>query len=354
MNPVRSERRASALVLALVLATVGGILLFALDWSVGADSLAAAHMVREIRATAVAESVLASIDAAALSRTWALRPWTDQRQSELPGMGRPLAVKPLALQLSPSRVERQWIPADCSWRATVEDLDEASRSYLVRLEITLEGVAFAFAASRQLDRELFEDRPRGVHGLLRRETPGLGGQTAQLVLEKLTADAAAPGPGPLDAQTLATLSQLDADLRLDATAETLPLAAGRLPVPPLELPLDTVPPPTPASTPVPSTPPSLPPVPTSLPKLSCNFPPSGGPLPPGRYYCNVSGHSHSYSSQPGPRTPPPPPTIPPVRPPPPPGPPPICLKPCCRGYGFCTFCGHNHIRPGTVKTIRNP
>lgn len=221
MRGDRSDRRGSALVLAMVLGVVCFIVIGGLEYSVAADALAAANMVREIRAQALADGIIASVDAAALSQPWARRPWS--LHGRWPGAQAPTS----SLTLAASGTERPfpwpWVPEHASARVTVEDQADAPRSYRVRAEITLAGHRYAFSWARRMISDLGEDMPRDAVGPMRRETPGLEPIASQLALAKVTAHAGAPGPGAVPDDQAQTLSQLDRDLKQDATAQALTL-----------------------------------------------------------------------------------------------------------------------------------
>lgn len=150
------KRRGTILVVVLFLAMIAFGALFAVSYSTRTDVASSSRMLRELKATCIAESISAQIEARVGSRPWDERFWFVEAQAR--GSAGGTGIVPLLALDRRSRylnLTGDTLPAsDYDFSAVVKDLPEEALMYRVYVEVTLGPDRFAFAYDKTYDRSL--------------------------------------------------------------------------------------------------------------------------------------------------------------------------------------------------------
>ena len=143
----RTDRRGSVLALVVLFAFLISSALTALAYLTRGDAGGTAELVREVHANALAESIVAQLDARAARRPWSARFWLLEAQAA--GAAAPYGVD---FHQGSGHVDLTGdvLPADrYDYRGRIEDADVEQGIYRVIVEVTVDGQAFARAWERR-------------------------------------------------------------------------------------------------------------------------------------------------------------------------------------------------------------
>lgn len=140
------SRRGNILIIVSVLALVVFAALFSLSYLTRTDVVSSSNLLREITATAIAESIAAQIEARTNTHPWPERFW-------LPESGPPQAM----IDRSTPEIDlsRESLPAaDFEFTGIVKDLPSELREYRIYLEVKVKGETYAFSWDKRWEMSL--------------------------------------------------------------------------------------------------------------------------------------------------------------------------------------------------------
>ncbi|MBI4862402.1 MAG: hypothetical protein HY815_19410 [Candidatus Riflebacteria bacterium] len=235
---MKNARSGNLMVLALILALIIFVGVSSMDYLTRADVSATTNLVRELKATYLAESIAAQIESRANRHPWELRFWLIEAQAAgtvTPGSG---IMPSVTFNRSTSHVDLSGdaTPStEYDFVGVVKDVDSGMKDYRIYVEVNYQGTSFTFSWDKRYQESLLGGMNRNTSRLDKQleETAANTVPTDQLI-DGIKSSAAAPAPGTLSPEFLQLLDTLRTDERTYAGAtETPPEPAGSpSPLPP--------------------------------------------------------------------------------------------------------------------------
>lgn len=152
----RRTRSANVLIIVCVLALVIFAALFSLSYLTRTDIVSSSNLLREITATALAESIAAQVEARVNSHPWVDRFWLDAAQAAGTAT---TGDQPPSMTLDRScpfiDLSRDSTPeADYEFTGVVKDLSLELREYRLYLEVTVKGETYSFSWDKRWEMAL--------------------------------------------------------------------------------------------------------------------------------------------------------------------------------------------------------
>lgn len=185
------RRRGNILIIVSVLALVVFAALFGLSYLTRTDVVSSSNLLREITATAIAESISAQIEARTNTHPWADRFWL------VDGAPKPeLAINRGTREIDLSR--ESFPSSDYDFVGIVKDLPTELREYRIYLEVTVKGEVYAFSWDKRWELSLLAalNRDMTMVGKSYDDVPANTNATDTLINTIKDAADTAPPPEP--------------------------------------------------------------------------------------------------------------------------------------------------------------
>lgn len=233
-------RQGNMILLATVLCMMILMAVSSLSYLTSADSTSSGNLVRELKATALAESIAVTAEARANTGPWSRRFW-----APLP----PPAADPTQPSSAPARliftrsgaefatVDSGLESEDYDYIGVVKDTSAALRTYRIYIEVTWQGEPYTFTWDKKYEESLMGAVNRDAT-LIDKRTEG-GGSTAgaddtetDLLINEIKTRANTPVPESVEDENKEMLGRLEADTDTYTSAASVsaePLELGPMP-----------------------------------------------------------------------------------------------------------------------------
>lgn len=244
----RRARRGNLILLATVLCLMILMAVFSLSYMTSSDATISGHLVHELQATALAESLAVTIEARVNSGPWMKRFWLTESAAANPQAPDGPGVLPLltftqASGLFPT-VGEGLEGLEWGYTGVVKDTDPDSHSYRIYVEVTLAGERHTFSWDKRYDESLMGAVNRDATVMDKRleqdapvDAPTANDPADQLI-ESIKTKSKEPQPDSQEDRFKGILTKLEGDQQTfegAATVASEPAAAPELP----ELPVYT-------------------------------------------------------------------------------------------------------------------
>ena len=153
---MRVDRRGNLVLFASVLCILIFMALVSLSYLSSTDASTTAHLVRELQATALAESIAVTVEGRVNSGPWIKRFWLEEALASAPPGA--TGVVPLLTFSKTSghfpSVGEGLVAPDWAYTGVVKDLDTSARVYRIYVEVTIGGEPYTFSWDKRYDESL--------------------------------------------------------------------------------------------------------------------------------------------------------------------------------------------------------
>lgn len=231
---VRVGRRGNLVLLATVLCLLILTAIFALSYLTSSDANTSANLVRELQATALAESIAVTAEARANAGPWMKRFWLEETtaQATSPSPAGPGVTPFLAFSKTSGHfptVGEGLDGLDWTYTGVIKDANSTTRSWRIYVEVTLAGETYSFSWDKRYDESLMGAVNRDATVMDKRleqpgaldPTPTAGRSSTDELIDAIKTSAKEPEPGSVEAQNKETLTKLSTDQESFAGATTV-------------------------------------------------------------------------------------------------------------------------------------
>lgn len=203
-------RAGNVLVLVAILAFIAMLALFSVGFMSKTDITTTGHLLRELLATHLCESVAAQIEAQVNGAPWFQRFWLIEAQAKFGPAAKPLWSFDKTLPYIDLSADT--LPADeYTLEGVVKDLPGELRQYRIYLECTMRGEKYAFSWDKRWEQTLMTGLSRDSTELDKPiDAAAVGGRTDELIdsIKETVAKAPEPeGANPSQEQRLGELKE---------------------------------------------------------------------------------------------------------------------------------------------------
>jgi hypothetical protein len=226
-------RRGNVMVVVAVLCLVAFIGIGSMDYLTRADLSSSANLVRELRATYLAESIAAQIEARANRRPWDQRFWFRESLT-----ARTIANDDHAIVFAKGsghvHIAGDMPEGEYDYAGVVKDRDPGLKEYRIFLEVTLQGHKYVFSWDKRCDETLLGGLNRGGSRLDKQldSMPDGTGNAADAILDDIKTAAEMTPAERLQGNLAQLLEKLRADEQVYQGATEVPLRPSGTPSPP--------------------------------------------------------------------------------------------------------------------------
>jgi hypothetical protein len=208
-------RRGNLVILASVLCILIFMALGSLSYLSSTDAGTTAHLVRELQATALAESIAVTVEARVNSGPWIKRFWLEEA---LAAATQPEAgVTPLVAFSRESghfpSVGEGLAPLDWGYAGIVKDVSSSSRIYRIYVEVLLAGERYTFSWDKRYEESLMGAMNRDATVMDKRieETPAAATDPNDQLIDVIKQKSKEPAPDSVEDKYKDVLGKLEGD-----------------------------------------------------------------------------------------------------------------------------------------------
>lgn len=226
MREVVRDRRGSLFMALSILALVIGMSVFSFQLLTRTDVTTTVHLVRELEATNLAESIATQIESLANRKPWELRFWLKEalaRGGAGPAAG--VVVQTSFAKGSPHvRLGKDALPDTAyDFVGVVKDVDAGRREYRIYVEVVLQGESYAFSSDKRHQESLLGGMNADTSRLDKRlEDVAPNSKPTDQLIDQIKEKAAAPPADGVDQQFGDLLRRLDTDKKIFEGSSQLP------------------------------------------------------------------------------------------------------------------------------------